>query len=255
MKTRLVSFCSALIFSLLGFPTSGQAQIIFRPGPGLNDGTDMGTATAGKDASGGSCVSPSDNYGANNALFASPQSTCNVCNNSTWLQFDVSTLPSVVTSVYLGFTHLPHTTYCYSNCSADFYFYPVTSSWNEMTVSRAAPPTRGSAAFGPVPISFPNNFGLKEYDITALYNQWKSGAIANNGLEISSPSGTCNNASVLFYTHSSDSQIEAQRPYLRVVAPESIPTQSTLALVLTGLCMAAVAAVLMRRQWRVSATR
>jgi len=199
------------------FETNAPAKIIFRPGPGRNGGTDTGSATSGKDASGGNCESPATNFGAQDFLYGGPQSNCNGCNTSAWLQFDVSTLPDDVTKVYLGVTHQPHTAVCYSNCNADFYFYPVTSDWDEMTVSLAHAPEKGAAAFGPINIAFPNDFGNQEYEITGLYRQWKSGAIANHGIEISSPTIGCNNASVGFHVHSSDSAIKTQRPYLRII--------------------------------------
>lgn len=242
--------CVRSLFVLAGLcltSLSYGGEIIFRPAPGLNDGTDTGTLTAGKDASGGSCSSPADNAGSGDLLYSGPQSTCNGCNYSTWLQFDVNPLPSNVTRVYVGFTHLPHTTYCYSNCNADFYFYPVTSDWNEMTVSRATPPTRGSAMVGPVNISFPNDFGNREYEITDLYRQWKSGAIVNRGLEISSPTVGCSNASVAFLTYSSDSATESLRPYLRIITVDPVPAQSTQWLMLTILMLVGMSALWLHR--------
>lgn len=242
--------CVRRIFVLCVFlltTNSYSGEIIFRPAPGLNNGTDTGTAAAGKDASGGSCSSPADNAGAGDVLFSGPQSTCNGCNYSTWLQFDVSALPSEVTRVYVGFTHLPHTAYCYSNCNADFYFYPVTSDWNEMAVSRATPPTRGNVVTGPINISFPNDFGNREYEITDLYRQWKSGTIVNRGLEISSPTVGCSNASVAFLTYSSDSATESQRPYLHIVTVDPVPSQSTGSLALTILALVSMSALWLRR--------
>ncbi len=224
MFKRLPQLAYVFVIVSAFLATTLQAgEIIFRPAPGLNDGSDTGSLVAGKDATGGAgdCVNPSTNYGDNPLLFALPISNCNLCNTSTWVRFDLSTLPANIIRVHVGFTHLPHTTQCFSNCNADFYFYPVTSEWNEMTVSNANPPSRGAASVGPINITFPNNFGLREYDITEMYQQWKAEPADNFGFEISSPTVGCNNAAVGFYSYSSDAEDEALRPYLRIETTEA----------------------------------
>lgn len=207
-----------------GTITSDTASIdcISRPEPGINDGTDTGTSLAGKDAFGGTCSNPGYNNGDGTAIYAAPITTCNECNSDAFIQFDLASLPATVEHVYLGVTHYPHDTYCYSNCDADFYFYPLTSSWSENTVSLTNNPTASTTpAYGPINITFPNDFGAREYEITDLYQQWKDGSIPNYGIEISSPTIGCNNASVAFYVHSSDSEI-GKRPYLRIVTATSV---------------------------------
>ncbi len=226
------------------------AEIIFRPEPGLNNGADNGSALAGKDASGGQCDNPAANYGDQPFLYCAPQSNCNSCNISTWIRFDVSTLPADVEQVFVGFTHGP-LAYCYSNCEADFYFSPVTSEWNEMTISRATPPSVGAPMVGPIHLTSPSAGGLREYDITDMYRQWKANPSGNFGFEISSPDVGCNNASVAFYTYSSDASDPQLRPYLRVVTadapppppppPNPIPTLSTVGTLLTGLGLVTLA--------------
>lgn len=132
-----------------------------------------------------------------------------------YIQFNVETLPANVEKVYLGVTHLAHTSYCYSNCVADFYFYPLLESWNEMTIGSGDMPSEGNSVFGPLEISFPNDFGKMEYDITDVYRQWKQGTLVNNGLVIYSPDSGCNNAAVMFAVGSSDGD-ETSRPYLKI---------------------------------------
>lgn len=218
-KVWIVLFCA--VFSSAAFADiSSNAEIIFRPGPGLNDGTDQGGEYSGKDAYAGSCNSPADNYGDNKYLYSAPVSNCNGCNAKAFIQFDVSSLPENVSHVYLGFTHLPHTSYCYSNCAADFYFYPISSSWDEMGVNLNNTPSHGSSVVGPIHITFPNNLGNQEYDITDIYRQWKNGTTPNYGIEISSPTVGCNNASVFFGTYSSDEGNESKRPYLRIITTD-----------------------------------
>jgi hypothetical protein len=204
-----------LLVSVLGTASYVfSAEIIFRPGPGLNDGTDDGSLNAGKDAYAWSC---GGDYSGSSLYFGgSPRSSCNQCNNKGYVQFNLDTLPSDVEKVYLGVTHYPHTSYCYSNCEANFYFYPALESWDEMTIGSGSMPTEGNSVFGPLYISFPNDFGAQEYDITDMYRSWKTETIQNNGLVIYSPDGTCNNASVGFSVHSSDDPDVTTRPYLRV---------------------------------------
>lgn len=190
---------------------------IFQPGPGVNNGDD-GSINAGKDAYFYSCNgawSGSEEYITGNA-----RSTCNQCNAKAYIQFNLSTLPDNVNKVYLGVTHSAHTAYCYSMCEADFYFYPILTAWNEMSLP-LTPPEEGDSIYGPLHIQFPNDFGNKEYDITEIYRQWKSGKIANNGLAIYSPDQGCNNAAVQWTVYSSDSSEPAKRPYLKIIEGNS----------------------------------
>ncbi len=213
-----------------GTVTSNTTSIdcIARPEPGLNDGTDNGTKQSGKDAFGGSSSEAGYNDGGISAtIVVTPTSYCNDTKINGFIQFDVTSLPSTVEHVYLGFTHHPHDTYCYSNCNANFYFYPLTSVWQENTVSPSNHPTASpTPAYGPINVTFPNDFGTREYEITDLYQQWKSGSLANYGIEISSPTVGCNNAAVMFNVHSSDSEI-SKRPYLRIVTATSQNNECT----------------------------
>ncbi len=213
-----------------GTVTSNTTSIdcIARPEPGLNDGTDNGTKQSGKDAFGGSSSQNGYNDGGiSAAIIVTPISNCNDTEIDGFIQFDVTSLPSTVEHVYLGFTHYPHTSYCLSNCDANFYFYPLTAAWQENTVSPSNHPTASlTPAYGPINVTFPNDFGTREYEITDLYQQWRSGSLANYGIEISSPTVGCNNAAVMFSVHSSDSEIN-KRPYLRIVTATSQSNECT----------------------------
>jgi hypothetical protein len=203
--------------SFLGIMLSAQAQVItvFQPGPGNNDGTDDGGINGGKDVI-CSQETPSTNYGSYPQIYTAPISNCNSTHVISMVKFDVSTLPENADSVFVGFTHLDHTSYCYSNCNADFYFAYMLADWNESTVTYNDFPSQGLDFFGPINISFPNAFGLREYNITSAYNAWRSGATPNHGFIIYSPTVGCNNASVIFYVHASDASDSTQRPYLKV---------------------------------------
>jgi hypothetical protein len=200
---------------LLG--TNGQmSEIIFRPEAGKNDGSDSGSLNGGKDTYVyGS--DPTSNHGTETSIVGLPKSNCNAAETRAYIQFDVSALPAGVQQVFLGVTHVPHTANCYSNCSADFYFYPVSQPWNEMTLTFNTKPAEGAAVYGPVNITFPNDFGTREYDITGIYRNWKNGAVPNYGLAIYSPTEGCNNAAVMFNVHSSDDTDPNVRPYLRII--------------------------------------
>jgi hypothetical protein len=195
-----------------------QQMIVFQPGPGLNDGSDDGGAEAGMDTySHGS--DPATNWGASNYFVGTPVSNCNPAMAKQFVRFDLDTLPGSdeVDSVMFGVFHWPHTTYCLSNCDAYFYFYRVTQSWDEMALNWYTEPTWDTAAFyGPIHITFPNDFGNREYNITQAYEDWKNEVYPNYGFMIYSPTIGCNNASVSFLAGSSDDTAATKRPYLRV---------------------------------------
>ena len=212
---RLLRTFVVTVVCLLSFVPMAQSEIVFRPGPGLNDGTDSGSVNGGKDSwvSGDTSAT---NYGAESYVVATPVSNCNPATAKAYIQFDLSTLPANVQQVFLGVTHLPHTSYCYSNCDADFYFYPVTEPWSETTLTYDNKPSEAAAVYGPINITFPNDFGNREYDITNIYRSWKDNSVPNHGLAIYSPTVGCNNAAVIFYAHSSDATDENNRPYLKI---------------------------------------
>lgn len=203
---------------VIGTMTTASAQdfIMFQPSGGANDGTDEGTLMAGKDTW-VNRATPTENKGGQEYFLASPRSTCNTSDYKAYIQFAVTDLPEVVDSVFFGVTHFPHETYCYSNCNADYYFYMCTSPWNEMElVQNNLPSEAGEPFYGPVNVTFPNNFGTVEYNITAAYQYWKDEQNPNYGFTIYSPTSGCNNASVGFSLHSSGAEVEAERPYLKV---------------------------------------
>lgn len=225
MHRPLVLF-TALLLALIVLTIPGNVLadsevVVLRPGPGFNDGTDQGAADAGKDTwtYGATSAEANKNRGDWDHLFASPTSTCNTANAFMYLQFDISSLPAIVDSAVLGFTHR-QLDVCYSNCTADFYLYPVLEEWNEMTLTYNDPPALGAAVSDPITISIPQAGGLQEYDITKLYNGWKDGTYENHGIAIYSPTEGCNNAAASFYVQSSDDPDESKRPYLKVIGTD-----------------------------------
>jgi hypothetical protein len=214
MKAKLVF---AMLF-ILGC-ASAQNTIIFRPSGGANNGDDEGTSAAGKDTW-ENRYTPTENFGNLQYSLASPRSNCNESDYKSYFKFDVASLPDSVSSVVFGVTHFEHTSYCYSNCSADFYFYRCTSVWDEMALVQSNLPSEyPDPFFGPLTITFPNDFGVKEYDITSEYRYWKKNPNANFGFAVYSPVLGCNNASVFFGVKTSDDTVADNRPYLKIESP------------------------------------
>ena len=212
MKNILTTLTLLLSFYCL----NSQSTMIYQPSGGLNTGSDSGTINGGKDTW-ENRYAPTDNNGSSYYMGASPRSTCNPSDYKSYIQFDLSNLPSTVDSVFFGITHVEHTTYCYSNCNADFYFYYVNSSWDEMSLNVTNAPTEDSLPFyGPINVTFPNNYGNREYNITNAYNQWKTGGKVNNGFTIYSTTVGCNNAAVTIGNYTSDDTIASRRPYLKI---------------------------------------
>ena len=194
---------------------SSQNPIIFRPGPGANDGNDEGTLSAGKDAwvyEGESTT----NFGTTPSIQALPISNCNNTHCAAFIRFDLYSLPLDVDSVFLTFNHNPHTTYCYSGCDADFYFAALTQPWDETTINYTNIPAKDIAFYGPINITFPNDFGERQYDITNMYSLWKSGTVPNYGMTIYSSTVACNNAAVFFSVSSSDDTSATKKPFLKI---------------------------------------
>jgi|GEM_PF-3010585 len=226
MNTKKPSqlLASALLILMTLITGSAKADIMFRPGPGLNDGSDNGSISAGKDSTTPGCLTTN---GTSEVVQGLPRSSCNSCNEKGYIKFDVATLPAEAYQVMMGLEEIAVPGCFGGNCTANFYFYPLTTEWNEIALGEGleTPPPEGAAVLGPfLRTSIPpgTKGGLKEYDITPLYRGWKDGSIPNHGLVVYSPEGTCNNGAARFIFYSSDSSEPAKRPYLRVVAQPTI---------------------------------
>ena len=217
MRGSILLAIAALFFTVsTAFAGIGKKDtvMIYRPTPGLNDSTDYGGINGGMDAL---VQQPytTTNY-KDNVIYAAPISNCNSTNAAAYIRFDLGNLPDTVDSVFVGFTHFDHTSYCYSNCNADFYFHRATQRWYENEITYDTQPTSDTAFYGPVNITFPNSFGLREYNITETYRLWRDSVVPNHGFVIKSPTVGCNNAAVIFYAHSSDDTAVSTRPYLKI---------------------------------------
>ncbi len=194
-----------------------QNPIIFMPDAGLNDGSDEGGLHGGKDAyifDG----DPNTNNGAVNAVYSLPLSSCNNTNYLGMIQFDLTTLPASVDSVFLGGWTWDQNVNCFSNCNNNWEFWYIGAAWDEMAVTWGTPLTLDSAFAGPFNVTFPDVARERKFDITNAYRNWKSGAVPNHGLLIKPIDGDCNNACVILGMLSSDDTTLAgsHHPYLEI---------------------------------------
>jgi len=217
----LYTHVAALIVaaSFLVQPILAQIPIIFKPGPGLNDGTDEGGANGGKDA----YVGDADDiaHGTEGAFYILPVSNCNNTTYVSLFKFDVSILPVEVDSVMLVLSHNNPGTYCYSNCVADFHLAVLTEPWSETTVTFSTRPAKESIPFySLLNQNWDDTLGVKEYDITQTYRNWANETKPNHGFEYYSSTVGCNNAAVTLYGATSDDTTNsgANRPYLKIYA-------------------------------------
>lgn len=216
MKT-LATILLASVFAL-----TGQAQenmVFFQPDPGQNNGSDLGGLYDGKDA--WTYEMTGQNYGSSVQIAGSLISTTNTNQYKAYMQFDLSTLPEQVDSVMLRVHFEANPCYCYSNCTAPFYFYYLNEPWNEMTVTWESAPMEGESFVGPIWLSAPNNYGFVEFDITRAYQEWMSGNRSNYGFVIDSPQMGDNNGEVSFRISSSDHWNANYRPGLKVYTSET----------------------------------
>ncbi len=201
----------------LSQPLLAQTPIIFKPGPGLNDGTDEGGADGGKDV----YIGNWDNitHGIEAGFATNPISDCNNTNQISLLKFDVSSLPAEVDSVLMVIHHFDPQAYCYSNCIADFHFTAVTEPWSETTITYTSPPAIATTPFYSfINLNWDDSLKIKEYNITDVYRDWRDGTIPNHGFEIYSTTVGCNNACVYVGGYTSDDTTNAgeYRPYLKI---------------------------------------
>lgn len=199
--------------------------ITFQPAGGLNDGTDDGSALKGQDTyiSSTKYGDLDTNYGASNELFFDYYWDYN---GYPLLKFDVSTLPNNVTSakLYLFVT---------GNCGGgscpnmDWTVNAITSSWNEMTTTWNTRPTL-SGSYGTLNIPASptgiENAKWVSVDITALYNSWKNGTIANYGIGFTRLGYAWDGGVWFNNVASSDYETASLRPKLVIQGGFSTPT-------------------------------
>ncbi len=184
-----------------------------QPTAGLNDGTDDGSATRGKDVSSwAGCGSSITNQGTANACSVD-SSTCNSCSGYGFVRFSLASMPtsniaSAQIQLYTGVLHWS----CGWPWAEDpvFGLRKVTSDWNEMTLDWNLQPTFDPTAIasytfsGVAGLSNVAAYRWVSYDITDLYKGWASGTVPNYGVRISHDNPFCMNCDAAFFYSSDD---------------------------------------------------
>ena len=165
--------------------SSNTTTYTLQPEPGFNDGLDNGDALNGMDVW-ISKRNPDDNFAGYDQFYTAWNDGDGCYNdNSAYaglIRFDVagSELPEVATSAKLRLYAL--TALVSPNGALDTEVFQLQSDWSETSATWNNRPLRGPLAAS---VSIPDGvLGWYEWDITSLYNDWKSGASPNYGLEI-----------------------------------------------------------------------
>jgi len=198
---------------------SGPSVMVFQPSGGLNDGTDQGGATSGKDTFDLS-------VGPNNDNSAAPQhhhfnSNCNNWWGQSYYQFDLSTLPAAAdtTNVKLIFYHNISRSYGwpYQVSPTTMQVRAITSPWSETTLNYNNRPSISPVVVASVdiPTTSTGYTGFVTLDITNLYKDWKNGVTPNYGIAYSRLQAFCENANASM-VFSSDNPDPTKRPRLEI---------------------------------------
>ncbi len=130
--------------------------------------------------------------------------------NNAFLQFDLTTLPAATTSSQVSRAIL--TVYVNRiNTAGAITVSPVTSAWNELTVTYATQPSIGTAftTFTPV-----NAGGYITVDVTSLVQGWITTPASNDGIALSSAS-----AAVLLDSKENDETGHSARLDITITTP------------------------------------
>jgi hypothetical protein len=267
---RIFWYEMLLLFAILvaGF-SFAIAQIdnttTLQPSPGANDGTDNGSATAGKDASFTEAQpwGRNDGAGLEGGGMLITNSDCNIGVYPAYLQFSTANMPiqnivkaeiQIFTWVYFNGAGWPWPVGTYQ-----ISLRRVTSSWNEMTVSRGNEPTVNSAIIDSETFTTVGGFGSPywefqgwmTFDITDLYKGWADGSIDNYGVKFNLDTQFCTNGDIIRILSSDYSDDVSLRPKLVVTTSAeaaSIPTLNEWGLIALGLLLAGATVLMIRRR-------
>jgi uncharacterized protein (TIGR03437 family) len=184
--------------------TAGNT-VTLQPGPGRNDGSDVGSAGAGKDTGvfgqPGNPDYPNINFSKESVVYVQ-SSTCNTSSGYAYLQFSLAGLPaqniaSAKVQVYLSSAVVANLSPLPVN--PVFALRRVTSTWDETTMTW----NRGQPTFEAATLDSQTMTGVAgnrstvsawlTFDITALYRAWAGGSTPNYGLRLSHENGQCLN--------------------------------------------------------------
>jgi hypothetical protein len=208
MKAVFITIALVLVSAMIlpncfpdGAAAAGPtATFTLQPGPGLNDGTDDGSAAKGKDT------------WINNAYATSPGDqnfylwniSCNSYRGGGLLRFSLDGLPAqnivsakiyMYTSVYFNGSGSP-----WPAGDQQVSVRKLTADWNETTASWGSQPACDPAIIDPHIVTTVGN-ALPSYefqdwiafDITDLYKGWANGSVPNYGILFHLDTSVCQN--------------------------------------------------------------
>jgi len=270
IKKKQVSIILRIIvtlfmISLICVSQTMALTLVLQPGPGANDGSDLGDMLNGKDAG---VFNGSGNSG-NNIGTARRQYT--QYNSATWnamgyYQFDFSSYLSstdVITTAELTFHHLYLSAKdgqgnhrIWSQVDENYAVRGVQQAWNEMDITYNSQPLSDSH-YSATSVVYPRALTWNEatagnllwadvgddehtfaiasvtLDVTGLVQDWHTGVRNNYGLLYQTTDGGSYNAQD-GYVISSDALNEIYRPKLTVTY-EPVPEPGTILLMATGM--------------------
>lgn len=159
------------------------------------------------------------NYGSENRILIGHADSDNLNITDGLIEFNLSSLPSKAAqaTVRLTITPIPDG----DGTPAVVYAHRVTSPWDETTVSWNNKPSFEPIAIASALVN--NTLGESvEWDITALYNSWGSGMMANFGIYLTS--GPTANGEGFSFVSSDNMDYTSMRPVL-VITPIPEPSQ------------------------------
>jgi len=220
----LISFL-ILPLSLTQQVNAAPSVLVFQPSGGLNDGTDVGGETSGKDAG---VVIGNGNNGSG-GVHHHFNSNCNNIFAHSFHQWDVSGLPeaSAVTQVNAVFhMRVRRNFQPYQINPTTMTLRTPTAAWDEMAITWANQPSLDAGTVASVDVPTPQNgtwdgsayvhfVGEVTFDITQLYKDWKNAVKPNYGVDLSRLQAFCENTNETF-VYTSDSTDPALRPRLEI---------------------------------------
>lgn len=157
------------------------------------------------------------------------------------VQFDLSAIPVGSTIESATFSLYAATVSGWSPTPGAVALYPVTSAWDETTVTYATRPSQSATSVGS--LLFPNSSaGYRTLDVTGLVQDWFDGTVANYGLITSDVHRAAGNGRgyVRFYSKEAAGFNFDPRLDVTYTAPPAavVPVPSAVMLAGTGLLLA-----------------
>jgi hypothetical protein len=227
--TNAAGSATATLVLVVDPPQPLNQATTLQPGPGKSDGTDDGSANAGKDR--GAIYDPLGTAPGLN-LYNSP---CNLGRRTAYFQFNVTGLPTegvsrAVVEVY-GKAFFNGSGWAWDAKDYQISARRISTPWTENSSPAAIAPlvlaSKTVKMVGGSSAGFVEFEGWMAFDITSLYQSWVSGAVPNYGVEIGIDTTYCANGDE-FMLVSSESEDATRRPRLVVESGPASPVVTLL---------------------------